>query len=134
MITNDVATDKHSSIEGEISITPNVYISWTVHMTNIHVTNQDHKTVYRTLVTGLEHGKTYRYFYNGLQRDFKVENQVTDGDKILDVACLWPYASQIPQELLVYPLNGNEIDKNGALTVPVVNWLSPAISTTILHW
>lgn len=23
-----------------------------------------------------------------------------------------------PQELLVYPLNGNEIDKNGALTVP----------------
>lgn len=118
MITNDVATDKHSSIEGEISITPNVYISRTVHMTNIHVTNQDHKTVYRTLVTGLEHGKTYRYFYNGLQRDFKVENQVTDGDKILDVACLWPYASQIPQELLVYPLNGNEIDKNGALTVP----------------
>lgn len=118
MITNDVATDKHSSIEGEISITPNVYISRTVHMTNIHVTNQDHKTVYRTLVTGLEHGKTYRYFYNGLQRDFKVENQVTDGDKTLDVACLWPYASQIPQELLVYPLNGNEIDKNGALTVP----------------
>lgn len=118
MITNDVATDKHSSIEGEISITPNVYISRTVHMTNIHVTNQDHKTVYRTLVTGLEHGKTYRYFYNGLQRDFKVENQVTDGDKILNVACLWPYASQIPQELLVYPLNGNEIDKNGALTVP----------------
>lgn len=118
MITNDVATDKHSSIEGEISITPNVYISRTVHMTNIHVTNQDHKTVYRTLVTGLEHGKTYRYFYNGLQRDFKVENQVTDGDKILDVACLWPYASQISQELLVYPLNGNEIDKNGALTVP----------------
>lgn len=118
MITNDVATDKHSSIEGEISITPNVYISRTVHMTNIHVTNQDHKTVYRTLVTGLEHGKTYRYFYNGLQRDFKVENQVTDGDKILYVACLWPYASQIPQELLVYPLNGNEIDKNGALTVP----------------
>lgn len=118
MITNDVATDKHSSIEGEISITPNVYISRTVHMTNIHVTNQDHKTVYRTLVTGLEHGETYRYFYNGLQRDFKVENQVTDGDKTLDVACLWPYASQIPQELLVYPLNGNEIDKNGALTVP----------------
>lgn len=118
MITNDVATDKHSSIEGEISITPNVYISRTVHMTNIHVTNQDHKTVYRTLVTGLKHGKTYRYFYNGLQRDFKVENQVTDGDKTLDVACLWPYASQIPQELLVYPLNGNEIDKNGALTVP----------------
>lgn len=118
MITNDVVTDKHSSIEGEISITPNVYISRTVHMTNIHVTNQDHKTVYRTLVTGLEHGKTYRYFYNGLQRDFKVENQVTDGDKTLDVACLWPYASQIPQELLVYPLNGNEIDKNGALTVP----------------
>ena len=118
MITNDVATDKHSSIEGEISITPNVYISRTVHMTNIHVTNQDHKTVYRTLVTGLEHGETYRYFYNGLQRDFKVENQVTDGDKTLDVACLWPYASQIPLELLVYPLNGNEIDKNGALTVP----------------
>lgn len=118
MITNDVATDKHSSIEGEISITPNVYISRTVHMTNIHVTNQNHKTVYRTLVTGLEHGETYRYFYNGLQRDFKVENQVTDGDKTLDVACLWPYASQIPQELLVYPLNGNEIDKNGALTVP----------------
>lgn len=118
MITNDVATDKHSSIEGEISITPNVYISRTVHMTNIHVTNQDHKTVYRTLVTGLEHDETYRYFYNGLQRDFKVENQVTDGDKTLDVACLWPYASQIPQELLVYPLNGNEIDKNGALTVP----------------
>lgn len=118
MITNDVATDKHSSIEGEISIRPNVYISRTVHMTNVHVTNKDHKTVYRTLVTGLEHGKTYRYFYNGLQRDFKVENQVTDGDKTLDVACLWPYASQIPQELLVYPLNGNEIDKNGALTVP----------------
>lgn len=123
MITNDVATDRHSSIEGEISITPNVYISRTVHMTNIHVTNQDHKTVYRTLVTGLEHDKTYRYFYNGLQRDFKVENQVKDKDKdsndvTLDVACLWPYASQIPQELLVYPLNGNEIDKNGALTVP----------------
>ncbi len=118
MITNDVATDKHSSIEGEISIRPNVYISRTVHMTNVHVTNKDHKTVYRTLVTGLEHGETYRYFYNGLQRDFKVENQVTDGDKTLNVACLWPYASQIPQELLVYPLKGDEIDKNGALTVP----------------
>lgn len=118
MITNDVEIDKHSSIEGEISIRPNVYISRTVHMTNVHVTNKDHKTVYRTLVTGLEHGKTYRYFYNGLQRDFKVENQVTDGDKTLDVACLWPYASQIPQELLVYPLKGDEIDKNGALTVP----------------
>jgi len=118
MITNDVDINKHSSIEGEISIRPNVYISRTVHMTNVHVTNKDHKTVYRTLVTGLEHGKTYRYFYNGLQRDFKVENQVTDGDKTLDVACLWPYASQIPQELLVYLLNGNEIDKNGALTVP----------------
>jgi len=118
MITNDVEIDKHSSIEGEISIRPNVYISRTVHMTNVHVTNKDHKTVYRTLVTGLEHGETYRYFYNGLQRDFKVENQVTDGDKTLDVACLWPYASQIPQELLVYPLKGDEIDKNGALTVP----------------
>ncbi len=43
---------------------------------------------------------------------------MTDGDKTLNVACLWPYASQIPQELLVYPLKGDEIDKNGALTVP----------------
>lgn len=123
MITNDVATDKHSSIEGEISITPNVYISRTVHMTNIHVTNQDHKTVFRKLVTGLELNKNYKYFYNGLERVFLVSNTVKDqnekGEEVtLNVACLWPVGSQIPKEFLVYPYENGEIDKKGALTVP----------------
>lgn len=123
MITNDVATDKHSSIEGEISITPNVYISRTVHMTNIHVTNQDHKTVFRKLVTGLELGKNYKYFYNGLERVFLVSNTVKDknenGEEVtLNVACLWPVGSQIPKEFLVYPYENDQIDKKGALTVP----------------
>lgn len=123
MITNDVATDKHSSIEGEISITPNVYISRTVHMTNIHVTNQAHKTVFRKLVTGLELNKRYKYFYNGLERVFLVSNTVKDKNEnneevTLNVACLWPVGSQIPKEFLVYPYENDQIDKNGALTVP----------------
>lgn len=124
MITNDVAIDKHSSIEGEISITPNVYISRTVHMTNIHVTNQAHKTVFRKLVTGLELNKNYKYSYNGLERVFLVSNTVKDKNEndeevTLNVACLWPVGSQIPKEFLVYPIDEDgQIDKNGALTVP----------------
>lgn len=117
LITNDVTdANSHSQIKGEIIISQNVYISRSVHMANVHVTDEEDNTVYRMLVTGINKDTEYTYNYNGAEISFTVgmpKRDVTDGE---GVACLWPIGSPVPFEFFLW--SGDKETPDVTLTVP----------------